>query len=151
MWLFDFSKLQINTENSTPSKQNLLTIVIQKITNINTLLRTLDSIKDISSNDEITLILVNDTNDDLEEILQFHKTIFSKITIINSNRFDDLDTELSKINCRYIFTINSGMTLSEKFLKKISGYIESHDLSIMFFPIYSNNNDKKYIFHQLFS
>ena len=43
------------------------------------------------------------------------------------------------------------MTLSEKFLKKISGYIESHDLSIMFFPIYSNNNNKKYIFHQLFS
>ena len=73
MWLFDFSNLQINTENNTPSKQNLLTIVIQKITNINTLLRTLDSIKDISSDDEINLILVNDTNDDLEEILQFHK------------------------------------------------------------------------------
>ena len=150
MWLFDFSKLKINTENSTLSKQNLLTIVIQKVTNINNLLKTLDSIKNISQDDGISLILVNDTKDDLEEILQFYKTIFKKIIIVNNKKFGDLEIELSKVNCRYLFTIDSGMTLSEKFFKKIATYIDSHNFSILYFPIINNNKNKRYVFYQLF-
>ena len=149
MWLFDFSEPEINTKKSTiPNKP--IAIIIQNINCVNLLLKTLDSIKDSYLSHSIDLILVNETDNNLNEILRFHKTIFREITIINKRRFDELDVEFNNSDSNYILSINSGMILSDRFLKKIAIYRESHHFSIIFFPIYNNYDNKRYIFHQLF-
>ena len=149
MWLFDFSEPQVNTKGgAAPNKP--ISIIIQNINCVNLLLETLDSIKDNYLSNSIDLILVNDTDNDLDEILQFYKTIFKGITTINKRRLDELDVDFNKSDSNYILSINSGMVLSDRFIKKIAIYIESHDFSIIFFPIYNNYENKRYIFHQLF-
>ena len=149
MWLFDFAEIPIDIKKVTnPNKP--LTIIIQNINNINLLLETLDSIEDSYLPDHIDLILVNETGNDLDEILQFHKTQFRKIKIIKKRSVDYLDIEIENINSRHILMIKSGMTISNKFIEKVGQYLENHNFSIIFFPIYNNNQNKRYIFHQLF-
>jgi len=151
MWLFDFNAFEIDSKKDTNALNNPPIIIIKNINNINLLLNTLDSIRDSYVPDQIDLFLINDTDVDLEEILQFYKTIFSQIIIINKIRLNDLEDELDKSISNYVLSIDSGMIFSDRLIKKIGLYIENYNLSVIFFPVFSNSNNKKYIFHQLFS
>ena len=151
MWLFDFYESEIDNSKNVNTLNKTPIIIVKNINNINLLLNTLDSIKDSDFSEQIELLLINDTDADLEEILQFYKSIFSQIIIINKRRFNDLDDEISKSISEYVLSINCGMILSDRMIKKISLYIDNYNLSIIFLPVYRNYNNKKYIFHQLFS
>jgi len=151
MWLFDFHESEIDNSRNANTLNKPPIIIVKDINNINLLLNTLDSIKDSDFSEQIELLLINDTDADLEEILEFYKSIFSQIAIINKRRFNDLDDEISKSISKYVLSINCGMILSDRMIKKISLYIEEYNFSIIFLPVYSNYNNKKYIFHQLFS
>ena len=151
MWLFHFNEFAIDNKKDTNTLNKPPIIIIKNINKINLLLNTLDSIRDSYVSAQIDLVLINDTDVDLEEILKFYKTIFNQIIIINKIRFNDLDDELDKSIYNYVLSIDSGMILSDRLIKKISVYINNYNLSVIFFPVYSNRNNKKYIFHQLFS
>ena len=89
MWIFDFSNLQLNSKNIEKHNYSL-TILIHKITDINLLLKTLDSIHPKSSYEKIKLILFNHTDSSLDKLLEGYKLSFNNLNVLNNYNQSDL-------------------------------------------------------------
>ena len=78
LWVFDFYELDYNEniqDNSNPS----LCIIINHITNVKKLIKTIDSIQHINSKQNIQLILINHSNDDINFIITSYISLFKDI------------------------------------------------------------------------
>jgi len=149
MWIFDFSNLQLNSKNIEKHNYSL-TILIHKITDINLLLKTLDSIQPKSSYQKIKLILFNHTDSSLDKLLEGYKLSFNNLNVLNNyNQSDLFNIEAEKIQTDYIVSIENGMLFNNNFFNKSILYLSTHNLSLLFFPIQFNNHNKRYIFNQL--
>jgi len=149
LWLFDFSSLDQNIEKEKKSVSPL-TIIINNINDINILFKTLDGIKKNHSFDNIDLILFDNTNTDLQSLINPYSKSFRKIKIHKMNQFDYHDIDINGINTEFILIINSGMIISRKFIEKSFQYINKYNISIIFTPIYKISNNKNNLFPQLF-
>ena len=149
MWLFDFSILDKEVGDVNKPTEPL-TIIINKINNMEVLLQTIDGIKDYSSSNQINLILFSSIDDDLKSIISPYSKLFKKIDIYKTNKFDYNDLNMNNINTEFILIINSGMYFSNKFLAKSLQYIDNFNLSILFTPIHYLDSKRKNIFPQLF-
>ena len=149
MWIFDFSNLQLNSK--TIEKHNYsLTILIHKITDVNLLLKTLDSIQCQSSYEKIKLILFNHTDSSLDKLLEGYKLSFNNLKVLNNYKQSDLfNIEVEKIQTDYIVSIKNGMVFNNNFFNRSILYLSTYNLSLLFFPIQCNNYNKRYIFNQL--
>tara|TARA_Y100001935_G_scaffold102942_1_gene85535 strand:+ start:227 stop:1147 length:921 start_codon:yes stop_codon:yes gene_type:complete len=149
MWIFDFSNLQLNSK--TIEKHNYsLTILIHKITDVNLLLKTLDSIQCKSSYEKIKLILFNHTDSSLDKLLEGYKLSFNNLKVLNNYKQSDLfNIEVEKIQTDYIVSIKNGMVFNNNFFNRSILYLSTYNLSLLFFPIQCNNYNKRYIFNQL--
>jgi len=149
MWLFDFLRYHQNIDNQK-NPVPPITVIINNINNINILYSTLDRIKTDHSFDQIDLILFDNTNNDLESIINPYSQSFRKINIYKMNQCDYDDIDINSINTEYILIINSGMIIAKKFIEKSFQYINKFNISIMFAPIYKLSNNNKNLFSQLF-
>ena len=149
MWLFDFLSLDQNVDKQKKTVSSL-TIIINNINDIDILFRTLDGIKTDHSFNQIDLILFDNTNNDLESIINPYSKSFRKINIYKMNQFDYDDIDINSINSEFILIINSGMIIAKKFIEKSFQYINKFNISIMFAPIYKLSNNNKNLFPQLF-
>ncbi len=149
MWIFDFSNLQLNSK--TIEKHNYsLTILIHKITDVNLLFKTLDSIQCKSSYEKIKLILFNHTDSSLDKLLEGYKLSFNNLKVLNNYKQSDLfNIEAEKIQTDYIVLIENGMVFNNNFFNRSILYLSTYNLSLLFFPIQFNNYKKRYIFNQL--
>ena len=137
----NFSSLYKNIEEKDESTHPL-TIIINNINSIEVLFKTLDGIKIDSLPNQIDLILFSNTDDDLQTIISPYSKSFRKIDIYKTNKFDYHDIEIDNINTEFILIINSGMILSEQFIKKSFKYINDLNLSMLFAPIYKSGTNR---------
>ena len=96
LWLFDFSSLDQNIEKEKKSVSPL-TVIINNINDINILFKTLDGIKKNHSFDNIDLILFDNTNTDLQSLINPYSKSFRKIKIHKMNQFDYHDIDINGI------------------------------------------------------
>jgi len=149
MWVFDFSRFQLNSKNIEKNNYSL-TILIHKVKDVNLLLRTLDSIQSKLSFEKIKLILLNHTDNSLDQLLKGYQQSFETLKVLNNyNQSDVFNIEAEKIKTDYILSINNGMIFNNDFFKKSILYLSTYNLSLLFFPIQFNNHNKRYIFNQL--
>ena len=112
LWMFDFVFLK-DTETNGKKSDNHITVIINKIYDIEQLLGTLDSIKLQNTKSKLELILVDYTNDDLQLIVTPYNNIFESINVYKADYYD-MDTSTIKTN--NILIIQNGMELSNNFI-----------------------------------
>lgn len=149
MWIFDYSNIQLNSKNIQKNNYSL-TILIHKIQDVDSLLKTLDSIQSKLSYEKIKLILFNNTDNSLDQILEGYKLSFNNLRVLNNyNQSDLFNIEAEKIDTDYIVSIENGMIFNQNFFRKSILYLSTYNSSLLFFPIQFNNHNKKYVFNQL--
>ena len=146
LWMFDFVFLK-DTETNGKKSDNHITVIINKIYDIEQLLGTLDSIKLQNTKSKLELILVDYTNDDLQLIVTPYNNIFESIHVYKADYYD-IDTSTIKTN--NILIIENGMELSNNFIHVSLNYFNQLDISVMFFPKILKLSNRTNIFFQLY-
>ena len=146
LWVFDFYELNYN-ENIQDNSNLSLCIIIDHITNVKKLIKTIDSIQHINSKQNIQLILINHSNDDINFIITSYISLFKDINIF---KVDNYDFDKNIINSNNILIIKNGVELSPGFIDTITKHMYYIDIDIIFFCKYNGAINKKNIFIQLY-
>ena len=128
LWVFDFYELNYNEniqDNSNPS----LCIIIDHITNVKKLIKTIDSIQHINSKQNIQLILINHSNDDINFIITSYISLFKDINIF---KVDNYDFDKTIINSNNILIIKNGVELSPGFIDTITKHMYYIDICLLY-------------------
>ena len=153
VWLFEFIDIY-NSDNSNINLDENITIIIDNAKNLNDLFLTIDSIKSQNYNlNNINLIILDTSTEDIQSLLDHYKQIFSSIDVIkvtDINRMEILYS-LESICSNYILFIENGVSISKSFISIITKYLNQSSLSVIFLPLFYRYQYQYHIFYQLYN
>jgi len=144
--VFDFHELNYN-KNIQDSTNSSLCIIIDHISNIKKLIKTIDTIQHINSKENIELILINHSHDDIDFITTHYNNVFKEINIF---KVDNYDFDKTIINSNNILIIQNGIELSAGFIDTIIKHMDYIDIDILLFCKLNGTINKKNIFIQIY-
>jgi len=147
LWLFDFFELKYNKDIEKKLNTSIC-IIINQVHNINDLIRTLDSIQYPNSNQNLELILIDISSDDMELIMQPYNNIFKSINIVRSENYD---FDKSIIDSNNILVLQNGIELANNFIDTLIQHLDYSNMEIMIFSKINCTINKKNIFTQIYA
>jgi len=151
LWLFEINDKKIDKKITVSNNEN---IIINHLSNVDGLLKTIDSIKSQTyQSQRLNLIIFDFSNEDIKSILSLYDSLFLKIHVIKSTNFKSHDHYLNLnqdiLSDNNILILKSGGILPKNMIKELSNSFYQNNNSAVMIPVVNKPSHRKNIFFQL--